>query len=160
LRNFQEGHRQAVEGEWNLPKVGNHAHDIEGRTIGISGFGRIGQLVDEILAPFNVNLKHNDRNLKETTSACKYVTCDERIITSDVSSILTLLTNETANLFDYDRLMAMKEGAYLVNTARGGIVKRDDLPKVLESGHLNGYAGDVWYPQPAPKDHPWRSMPS
>src|SRR5699024_12552033 len=67
---------------------------------------------------------------------------------------------ETANLFDYDRLMAMKEGAYLVNTARGGIVKRDDLPKVLESGHLNGYAGDVWYPQPAPKDHPWRSMTS
>src|SRR5690625_1853104 len=97
---------------------------------------------------------------KETTLGSKYVTFDELIETSDVISILTPLTNETANLFDYDRLMAMKEGAYLVNTARGGIVKRDDLPKVLESGHLSGYAGDVWYPQPAPKDHPWKSMPS
>lgn len=160
LKNFQEGHRQAIEGEWNLPKVGNHAHDIEGKTIGIFGFGRIGQLVAERLAPFNVNLQHNDPNVKETTLGSKYVTFDELIETSDVISILTPLTNETANLFDYDRLMAMKEGAYLVNTARGGIVKRDDLPKVLESGHLSGYAGDVWYPQPAPKDHPWRSMPS
>src|SRR5699024_5089586 len=89
----------------------------------------------------------------------KYVTFDELIETSDVISILTPLTNETANLFDYDRLMAMKEGAYLVNTARGGIVKRDDLPKVLESGHLSGYAGDVWYPQTALKYHPWKRMP-
>src|SRR5699024_5753179 len=101
-----------------------------------------------------------DPNVKETTLGSKYVTFDELIETSDVISILTPLTNETANLFDYDRLMAMKEGAYLVNTARGGIVKRDDLPKVLESGHVSGYAGDVWYPRPAPKDHPWKSMTS
>src|SRR5690625_2152107 len=160
LRNFQEGHRQAIEGEWNLPKVGNHAHDIEGKTIGIFGFGRIGQLVAERLAPFNVNLHNNDQSVKKQTLGYKYVTFDEHIETSYLISILTPLTNETANLFDYDRLMAMKEGAYLVNTARGGIVKRDDLPKVLESGLLSGYAGDVWYPQPAPKDHPWKSMPS
>src|SRR5699024_9033254 len=127
LRNFQEGHRQAVEGEWNLPKVGNHAHDIEGKTIGIFGFGRIGQLVVERLAPFNVNLRHNDPNVKETTSRSKYVTFDQLIETNEVISILSPLTNETANVFDYDRLMAMKKGAYLVNTARGGIVKRDDL---------------------------------
>src|SRR5690625_7025235 len=75
LRNFQEGHRQAIEGEWNLPKVGNHAHDIEGKTIGIFGFGRIGQLVAERLAPFNVNLQHNDPKVKETTLGslcCKF----------------------------------------------------------------------------------------
>src|SRR5699024_4074441 len=82
LRNFQEGHRQAVEGEWNLPKVGNHAHDIEGKTIGIFGFGRIGQLVAERLAPFNVNLQHNDPNVKEPTLGSKYVTFDELIETS------------------------------------------------------------------------------
>src|SRR5699024_12330878 len=109
LRNFQEGHRQAIEGEWNLPKVGNHAHDIEGKTIGIFGFGRIGQLVDERLAQFNVNLQHTDPNVKETTLGSKYVTFDELIETSDVISILTTLTNKTATLLDNDTLMAMND---------------------------------------------------
>lgn len=160
LRNFQEGHRQAVEGEWNLPKVGNDAYDIKGKTIGIFGFGQIGQLVAERLAPFNVNLQHNDPKQTETKCGSEYVAFEQLMETSDIIAILTPLTKDTNNLFDYDRLMSMKEGAYLVNTARGNIVKRDDLPKVLESGHLAGYAGDVWYPQPAPVDHAWRSMPS
>ena len=53
----------------------------------------------------------------------------------------------------------MKRGAYLVNTARGKICDRDAVVRALESGQLAGYAGDVWFPQPAPKDHPWRTMP-
>jgi len=53
----------------------------------------------------------------------------------------------------------MKRGAYLVNTARGKIANRDAVAAALKSGHLAGYAGDVWFPQPAPRDHPWRSMP-
>merc|ERR1712066_518345 len=52
-----------------------------------------------------------------------------------------------------------KKGSYIVNTARGKICNRDDIAAALESGHLAGYAGDVWFPQPPPKDHPWRSMP-
>lgn len=160
LRNFQEGHRQAIEGEWNLPKVGNHAYDVEGKTIGIFGFGRIGQMVAERLQPFNVNLQHNDPKQTGTVHGSNYVSFDDLIKTSDVIVIQTPLTPETTELFDYDLLKSMKQGAYLINSARGNIVKRDDLPKVLEEGHLNGYAGDVWYPQPAPADHPWRTMPS
>ena len=53
----------------------------------------------------------------------------------------------------------MKRGAYLVNTARGKIANRDAVAAALESGQLAGYAGDVWFPQPAPRDHPWRTMP-
>jgi formate dehydrogenase len=53
----------------------------------------------------------------------------------------------------------MKRGAYLVNTARGKICDRDAIVRALESGQLAGYAGDVWFPQPAPRDHPWRTMP-
>jgi formate dehydrogenase len=53
----------------------------------------------------------------------------------------------------------MKRGAYIVNTARGKICDRDAIARALESGQLAGYAGDVWFPQPAPRDHPWRSMP-
>ena len=53
----------------------------------------------------------------------------------------------------------MKRGAYIVNTARGKICDRDAIVRALESGQLAGYAGDVWFPQPAPQDHPWRTMP-
>ena len=54
----------------------------------------------------------------------------------------------------------MKKGAYIVNTARGKICNRDAIAKALESGQLSGYAGDVWFPQPAPNDHVWRNMPN
>ncbi len=53
----------------------------------------------------------------------------------------------------------MKRGAYLINTARARIVDRDAVDRALRGGRLAGYAGDVWYPQPAPADHPWRTMP-
>jgi formate dehydrogenase len=53
----------------------------------------------------------------------------------------------------------MKRGTYLINTARGKLVERDAVVRALKSGQLAGYAGDVWFPQPAPKDHPWRTMP-
>jgi formate dehydrogenase len=56
-------------------------------------------------------------------------------------------------------LATMKRGTYLVNTARGKLADRDAIVRALENGQLAGYAGDVWYPQPAPKDHPWRTMP-
>lgn len=54
----------------------------------------------------------------------------------------------------------MKDGAYLVNVARGAIVVKDDLVEALESDKLNGYGGDVWAPQPAPVDHVWRDLPT
>jgi len=53
----------------------------------------------------------------------------------------------------------MKRGAYIVNTARGKFATRDDIAAALKTGQLAGYAGDVWFPQPAPQDHPWRTMP-
>ena len=66
---------------------------------------------------------------------------------------------ETEHLFDDAMFGRMKRGTYLVNTARGKICDRDAVVRALESGQLAGYAGDVWFPQPAPADHPWRTMP-
>jgi formate dehydrogenase len=77
----------------------------------------------------------------------------------DVVTINTPLHPETEHLFDDEMIGSMKRGAYLVNTARGKICDRDAVARALESGQLAGYAGDVWFPQPAPADHPWRSMP-
>jgi formate dehydrogenase len=78
----------------------------------------------------------------------------------DVVTINAPLHPETENLFDEHLIGRMKRGAYLVNTARGKIANRDAVAAALESGQLAGYAGDVWFPQPAPRSHPWRTMPN
>ena len=77
----------------------------------------------------------------------------------DVIALSCPLHPETEHLFDDKLIGKMKRGAYLVNTARGKICDRDAVVSALKSGQLAGYAGDVWFPQPAPKDHPWRTMP-
>ena len=79
--------------------------------------------------------------------------------TSDAITIHAPLTPSTDNLFNEDVLNKMKKGSYLVNTARGKIVNTQALVNAVNSGQIQGYAGDVWYPQPAPADHPWRTMP-
>lgn len=159
LRNYEEGHRQSVNGEWNLSKVGNHAHELQNKTIGIFGFGRIGQLVAERLAPFNVKIQHYDPINQKDNKDSKFVNFDELVSTSDAITIHAPLTPDTDNLFDYNVLSRMKVGSYLVNTARGKIVNTNDLVELLTAKHIQGYAGDVWYPQPAPADHSWRTMP-
>lgn len=160
LRNFLEGHRQAVGGEWDLPRVGNYAHDLEGKMVGIFGFGRIGQMVAERLRPFGVNLQHFDPQHEESLLGSRYVSFDELIETSDVIDIHAPLTPQTDGIFNHDILLRMKKGVYIVNTARGRIMDTTALVEGLKSGHIAGYSGDVWYPQPAPSDHPWRSIPS
>src|SRR5262249_9779012 len=76
----------------------------------------------------------------------------------DIINLQTPLYPSTEGFFN-DRMIAKtKRGAYLINAARGKLVDRDAIVRALESGQLAGYAGDVWSPQPAPKDHPWRTM--
>jgi formate dehydrogenase len=77
----------------------------------------------------------------------------------DVVTINCPLHPETEHLFDAQMIARMKRGAYLINTARGKICDREAVAAACESGQLAGYAGDVWFPQPAPADHPWRTMP-
>ena len=78
----------------------------------------------------------------------------------DVVTINCPLHPETENLFDTELINKMKKGAYIVNTARGTICNREAIASALKSGQLSGYAGDVWFPQPAPNDHIWRTMPN
>ncbi|MCU5746911.1 NAD-dependent formate dehydrogenase [Staphylococcus sp. SQ8-PEA] len=159
LRNYEEGHRQSQEGEWNLSQVGNDAYELQHKTIGIFGFGRIGQLVAERLAPFNVNIQHYDPINQKDSEHSQFVSFDELVRSSDAITIHAPLTPETDNLFDKAVLDSMKDGSFLVNTARGKIVNTDALIEALNDKHIQGYAGDVWYPQPAPAEHPWRTMP-
>ncbi|HAA95635.1 MAG TPA: formate dehydrogenase, partial [Dehalococcoidia bacterium] len=128
------------------------------------GMGRIGQRVAARLKPFDVRTSYFGYRRLSTTEeqalGARYSQLLPLVRESDVVSINIPLTPATQGLFNRELLYSMKKGAYLVNTARGRIVDTDALVEVMESGHLAGYAGDVWYPQPAPADHPWRNMPN
>ena len=101
------------------------------------------------------SLRRSSRNSTSRTIR----TSQSLVRVCDVVTINCPLHPETENMFDDALIGQMKRGAYLVNTARGKICDRDAIVRALESGQLAGYAGDVWFPQPAPQDHPWRTMP-
>jgi formate dehydrogenase len=164
VRNYIPAYQEVVQGGWDIGKIASRSHDLEDKVVGIVGFGRIGQRVAIRLKPFDVRVYYYDNRrlttAEEQVLGARYLPFDTLLPLCDVISINAPLTPATDRLFNRDRLARMKRGAYLVNTARGRIVDTDALVETLRSGHLAGYAGDVWYPQPAPPDHPWRSMPN
>ena len=164
VRNYFPSYDEVVSGGWDIGKIAARSHDLEDKTVGIVGMGRIGQRVAARLKPFDVTMYYYDlmhlSTVDEAALGARYMRLDPLLQTCDVVTIHISLTPQTRGLLDKDLLLSMKKGAYLVNTARGAIVDTDALVEVMEQGHLAGYAGDVWYPQPAPADHPWRSMPN
>jgi lactate dehydrogenase-like 2-hydroxyacid dehydrogenase len=94
---------------------------------------------------------------KEKEIGCRRVdSLEEMLAQCDVVTINCPLHEKTRGLFNKDLISKMKKGSWLVNTARGAIVVKEDVAQALKDGHLRGYGGDVWFPQPAPKDHPLR----
>jgi formate dehydrogenase len=164
VRNYLPSYQEVVDGGWDIGKVVARAHDLEDKVVGIVGMGRIGQCVAAHLKPFDVQTYYFDykrlNTVEEQLLGARYMTLGALVPHCDVISIHIPLTPQTDGLFDHEVLTSMKRGSYLVNTARGRIVDRDALVGVMESGHLAGYAGDVWYPQPAPSGHPSRTMPN
>ncbi|RWN60324.1 MAG: NAD-dependent formate dehydrogenase [Mesorhizobium sp.] len=164
VRNYIPSYQWVIKGGWNIADCVARSYDVEGMQIGTVGAGRIGSAVLRRLRPFDVTLHYTDRHrLPEAVEKDLGVTfhpdAAAMVGICDVVTINAPLHPETENLFDEAMIAGMKRGAYLVNTARGKICNRDAVARALESGQLAGYAGDVWFPQPAPKDHPWRSMP-
>lgn len=164
VRNYIPSYQWVIKGGWNIADCVARSYDVEGMQIGTVGAGRIGSAVLRRLRPFDVTLHYTDRHrLPEAVEKDLGVTfhpdAASMVGICDVVTINAPLHPETENLFDEAMIARMKRGAYLVNTARGKICNRDAVARALESGQLAGYAGDVWFPQPAPKDHPWRSMP-
>lgn len=164
VRNYLPAYKQVVEGRWDIAEAASRSHDLEGKVVGIVGAGRIGQRVATRLRPFDVEALYYDfrrlTTVEEEVLGIRYALLDQLVARCDIITIHCPLTPDTDNLFNRDRLFAMKPGAYLVNTARARIVNTAGLVEAMEKGHLAGYSGDVWYPQPAPPDHPWRRMPN
>ena len=164
VRNYIPSYRVVMNGGWDIADCASRSYDLEGMQVGTVGAGRIGSAVLRRLVPFEVGLHYTDRTrLPEDVEAELGVTyhpdAASLVEVCDVVTINAPLHPETEHLFDDELIGKMKRGAYLVNTARGKICDRDAVVRALESGQLAGYAGDVWFPQPAPAQHPWRSMP-
>ena len=163
-RNYLPSWEVVKAGGWDIADCAARSYDIEGMHVGTVAAGRIGSAVLKRLKPFDVHLHYTDRHrlpaeVERELGVTFHESAAEMVPICDVVTINAPLHPETENLFDEAMFARMKRGAYLVNTARGKIVNRDAVAAALRSGQLAGYAGDVWFPQPAPRDHPWRSMP-
>jgi formate dehydrogenase len=164
VRNYIPSHQWVVDGGWNIADCVSRSYDLEGMQVGTVAAGRIGSAVLRRLKPFEVGLHYTDRHrltpeVEQELGVTFHDDVESLVAVCDVVTINAPLHPETEHLFDDVLIGRMKRGAYLVNTARGKICDRDAVVRAIESGQLAGYAGDVWFPQPAPADHPWRTMP-
>jgi len=165
VRNYLPSWEVVKSGGWNIADCAARSYDVEGMHVGTVAAGRIGLAVLRRLKPFDVHLHYTDRHrlpadVEQELGLTFHPSAAEMVPHCDVVTINCPLHPETENLFDAAMIGRMKRGAYLVNTARGKIANREAVAAALESGQLAGYAGDVWFPQPAPRDHPWRTMPN
>jgi formate dehydrogenase len=164
VRNYIPSYQWVVKDGWNIADCVQRSYDLEGMHVGTVGAGRIGSAVLRRLKPFDVKLHYTDHyrlpeDVEQELGVTFHPDAADMVPVCDVVTINAPLHPETEHLFDERLIGTMKRGAYLVNTARGKICDRDAVARALESGQLAGYAGDVWFPQPPPKDHPWRTMP-
>ncbi|WP_327405551.1 NAD-dependent formate dehydrogenase [Streptomyces sp. NBC_01288] len=164
VRNYLPSHQVVLDGGWNIADCVARSYDLEGMHVGTVAAGRIGLAVLRRLAPFDVKLHYTDRHrlsedVERELGLTWHESAEDMVPHCDVVTINAPLHPETEGLFGDKLLAQMKRGAYLINTARAKIVDRDAVDRALRSGQLAGYAGDVWFPQPAPADHPWRTMP-
>ena len=165
VRDYHNQHSIAKSGGWNIADAVKRSYDVEGMHIGTVAAGRIGLDALRKMKPFDTHLHYFDRHrlpesIENELGLTFHDNIESMVKVCDVVTINCPLHPETEHLFNDDLISKMKKGAYIVNTARGKICDKDAIARAIESGQLSGYAGDVWFPQPAPNDHNWRSMPN
>lgn len=133
----------------------HRAIELEGKTLGLVGFGRIARRVAAMAQSLGMQVVAFDPFLgAETVPISTMDNLDEMLQTADVVSVHVPLTAETRGLFDRRRFEAMKPGSFFINTSRGGVVDQEALLSALDDGHLGGAGLDVTDPEPLPPDHP------
>lgn len=165
VRNYLPSHEISNRGGWNIADCVSRSYDVEGMNFGTVAAGRIGLAVLRRMKAFDVHLHYTQRHrlpsdIESELNLTFHETPEALVKVCDIVNLQLPLYPSTVNMFDEKMISLMKRGSYLVNTARGALCDRDAVVRALESGQLAGYGGDVWFPQPAPADHPWRTMPN
>jgi|SRR5947209_7968116 len=146
-RRVVEADASVRRGEWPVWQPGGFlGHDLNGAVLGIVGLGRIGGAVARRAAGFAMEVIHTGRP--------DGAPLDELLRRADFVSLHIPLTNETRGLVGEPELQLMQDSAYLINTARGEVVRTDELTRALEQGQIAGAGLDVTDPEPLPADHP------
>ena len=158
LRGAYLSSDQVAAGEWPRPAL-SKGRELSGKTLGLAGFGGIGQLTARLARGLGMHIVAYDPYLKPDAPALKetdtrLVDMDGLLAESDVISLHIPLTDETRNLFDAKRIAAMRKGSVLINSARGGIVDEVALASALKDGHLAGAALDVFNAEPLAAGNP------
>jgi D-3-phosphoglycerate dehydrogenase len=150
--------RKTREGVWLKKEMRSWCYQLDGKTVGLLGFGAIARLTARRLSGFDVQvLYHSTRRADPGTEHALRAQCvslDELLERSDILSIHLPLTTATHHLIDAQALRKMKQGAILINTARGGIVDETALCEALVSGRLRGAGLDVFAMEPPSADNP------
>ncbi len=154
VRNYIPSYQWVIDKGWNIADCVARSYDVEGMQVGTVAAGRIGLAVLKRMKPFDVKLHYTDRHrlpekVEKELGLTWHSNVESMVKVCDVVTINCPLHPETEGMFNDALLSKMKRGAYLINTARGKICDRDAIVRALESGQLAGYAGDVWFPQPA-----------
>jgi len=159
-RRIVELDRQVRTEGWGRPI--KPVHRLEGKTVGILGMGRMGQALAARARGFGLKLLGHDPYISPAAFAAlgvESVSLETLLRASDIVTIHSLLNAETRTLICERTLRMMKPSALIVNTARGGIIKTDDLVRAIREGWIAGAALDVTEPEPLPMDHALRSLP-
>jgi glycerate dehydrogenase len=135
---------------WNFPLI-----ELEGKTLGIIGFGRIGQATAKLAQAFGMNiLTSGSRKRPELeTDTCKYTSLDELLMNSDIISLHCPLTEKTEGIINENNISKMKDGVMIINTARGPLVVENDLKVALNNGKVSGAAVDVVSEEPIGREN-------
>ncbi|MBO0804027.1 MAG: 2-hydroxyacid dehydrogenase [Nocardiopsaceae bacterium] len=162
-RNIARSHAAMREGRWSgeLYRYDQAGPEIAGRTVGIVGLGQVGTRVASLLRPFGVRLLACDPYVDPdvaTERGAELISLDALCERSHVVTLHARLTGETRQLIGAAALGRMRDGAYLVNTARGALVDEPALIAALRSGHLSGAALDTYAREPLPADSPLLTM--
>jgi len=165
VRDFTTQHNIVNDGGWHIADAVSRSYDVEGMHIGTIAAGRIGLDMLRKMKPFDVHLHYMDRHrlpesIEQELGLTFHETVESLVSVCDVINISCPLHPETEHMFNDELISKCKKGAYIINTARGKICDKDAIARACESGQLSGYAGDVWFPQPPPNDHVWRTMPN
>lgn len=141
---------------WDTPQL-----ELAGKTMGIIGFGRIGRAVGRIARAMGMEvLAYNRSRCSEGEQIGEYVDLDTLLANADILSLHCPLTEQTSGIINRDTLSQMKEGAILLNTARGGLLNEEDVAHALRTGKLRAAAVDVVSQEPISPDNPLLTAPN
>lgn len=141
---------------WDHPLI-----ELDGKTAGIIGFGRIGQTTGRIAKALGMNVLANDLYPNDSGRAiAEYVSLDELLAKSDVVFLHCNLTPENTQLINRENIKKMKDGAILINNSRGQLISEQDVADALKSGKLAGAGLDVVYTEPIKADNPLLDAPN